>query len=128
MVRTPRSLIGLLTTCAVLVHGAALVRADDDGSRGTLVALSTNTQSADLFLQYHGQMFVKNADGVLDEYRWGGTSCGSRTLTEAELAMLQRALERKNMTIEPRSQTGQGDTRCLVGFTLVEKKNLKLFP
>lgn len=57
-----------------------------------------------------------------------GMACGSRVLTEAELAVLQRALNHKKMTIEPRTQTGQGDAKCLVGFNLVEKKNLKLFP
>ncbi len=121
-----RTMIGLLMLLAFAFAGTAL--ADDTGLVGPVVALSTNTNSADQYLQYHGRMFVKNTNGALDEYRWGGTSCGSRTLTEAELAMLQRALERKNMMIEPRSQDGQGQTKCLVGFTLVEKKNLKLFP
>lgn len=122
-----RMITGLLTLF-FLVHGAGAALADDTGAMGPLVALSDNTSSADLYLQYHGRMFVKNGSGTLDEYRWGGTSCGSRTLTEPELAMLQRALERKNMLIEPRSQDGQGSTKCLVGFTLIEKKNLKLFP
>lgn len=54
-------------------------------------------------------------------------SCGTRVLTEAQLAALQAAQNNKKMTIKPTSQIGQGDAKCLVGFTLVEKKNLKLF-
>ena len=108
-----------------LPMGAAI--ADDTQPLGSLVGLDVNTTSADIHLQYHGRLFV-NTDGNLAEYRWGGTSCGTRILTEDQLALLQRALHHKKMTIEPRTQDGQGNTKCLVGFLLVEKKNLKLFP
>jgi len=75
----------------------------------------------------HGRLYVKNTNGALDEYRWGGASCGSRVLAEAQFAALQGAQNNKKMTIQPTSQRGQGNVKCLVGFTLVEKKNLELF-
>ena len=117
-----------LLTCFALMSCAGAASADDTGLVGSVVGLAVNTTSADTYLQYHGRMFVKNVNNTLDEYRWGGTSCGSRVLTEEHVATLQRALNHKKMTIEPLSQTGQGDAKCLVGFTMVEKKNLKLFP
>jgi hypothetical protein len=57
---------------------------------------------------------------ALAEYRWGGTSCGSRTLPDSHVAMLQRALERQGTIVQPRFQIGQGDLKCLVGFNLVD--------
>lgn len=122
-----RRMLALLTclTALTLCHGTA--RADVMGAIGSLIALEVNTGSADTFLQYHGRMFV-DANGTLGQYRWGGTSCGSRVLDESEVALLQRALNQKKMTIQPRYQDGQGQTQCLVGFVLVEKKNLKLLP
>lgn len=123
-----RRTIGLITLLSALAFCAGTANADDSNLAGSIIALDDNTTSADIYLQYHGRIFVKNSDGVLDEYRWGGTSCGSRTLAEAETAALQRALNTKNMRIVPRSQDGQGSAVCLVGFTLVEKKNLNLLP
>ena len=118
--------LGLLILSALIAAGAA--RADDTKPAGSLAGLDVNTGSADTYLQYHGRLFVKNADGNLDEYRWGGVSCGSRVLTEDQLALLQRALNNKKMTIEPRTQDGQGISKCLVGFKLADRKNLSLLP
>ena len=118
--------IGLLILSALIIGSAA--RADDTNPVGALVGLDVNTTSADTYLEYHGRMFVKNDGGTLDEYRWGGVSCGSRLLTEDQITMLQRALTSKKMTIETRTQAGQGDAKCLVGFTRAEKKNVALLP
>lgn len=118
------------TIRALCVLGAlhicvATAAADDVGGVGTLVGLQMNTPSGDAYLQYHGRMVVKSAGG-LDEYRWGGTSCGSRVLTDAEFAVVQRALDNKQLRVRPIYQTGQGLTRCLVGLSLVPSKFLKL--
>jgi hypothetical protein len=121
-------MLGILTLVSVLTVGAAVANADDVGLGGSIASLELNTGSADNFLINHGRMFVKNSNGALDEYRWGGQSCGTRVLSDAQFAALQAAQNNKKMTITPLSQMGQGNTKCLVGFTLVEKKNLKLFP
>ena len=121
----PTTMLLFLLIALTLPVGIAI--ADDSQPVGSVVGLDVNTDSADFYLQYHGRLFV-NTDGNLAEYRWGGTSCGTRTLTEDQLALLQRALHHKKMTIAPRTQDGQGNSVCLVGFQLVEKKNLKLFP
>ena len=118
--------IGVLIFSALIVSNAA--RADDTNLVGALVGLEVSTTSADNYLQYHGRMFVKNDGGTVDEYRWGGVSCGSRLLTEDQVAMLQRALSAKKMTIGTITQDGQGDAKCVVGFSLAEKKNVALLP
>jgi hypothetical protein len=108
---------------AVFVSSAGTAAAQDIvGETGTVVGLNMHTPSADAFLQYHGQLFVQKADKSVVEYRWGGTSCGSRLLSDAEEAALHRALDSKVMRIRPLYQDGQGSALCVVGFTLVPKK------
>jgi hypothetical protein len=111
-----RLVLPLLAALAI----PSIAAADTDAPAGYISALDVNQPSADTYLQYHGRMFVttggKNNVSTA-EYRWGGTSCGSRTLTENQVAILQRALD-NNTRIAPRFQSGQGGTLCLVGFRL----------
>lgn len=119
---TFRTLLAAIT----LVAWTGIATADDVGGTGTLVGLQINTSASDTYLQYHGRGFVKNVSGGLDEYRWGGTSCGSRTLTEPQMAALQAALDNPKVRVQPLYQNGQGQSLCLVGVTLVPKAALKL--
>jgi hypothetical protein len=125
-----RATIGLFMMAATLTLSAGAVQAGGDipGTVGQIAALQDHTGSADGFLAFHGRMFVVDADKNLEEYRWGGTSCGTRLLSDAEFEALHRALDNKKMMIEPTYQLGQADLKCLVGFNLVPKKYLKLFP
>lgn len=95
----------------------SLAFAEADGPRGTIVSLEVNAQSSERYLQHHGRVVVASHKKVTTEYRWGGVACGSRTLTEGQVTMLQRALE-SGTPIIPRYQDGQGATQCLVSFTL----------
>ena len=109
-------------TIAVLASLAisSVALADDaQGLGGTVTQLEVNTTSADTYLQYHGRIVVVGGKNLInkDEYRWGGTSCGSRVLPESMVELLQRALE-SGTPILPRYQMGQGDLKCLVGFKL----------
>jgi hypothetical protein len=110
--------VSLVITATIAVPSIAF--ADEVGARGTVASLEVNTPAGDTYLQYHGRMTLvsggKNATTAA-EYRWGGTSCGSRTLTENQVAMLQRALE-SGTPIMPRFQNGQGSTKCLVGIAI----------
>jgi len=115
-----------LSVLAVLVAFAApSYAADEIGAVGTVAALQVYTPLADTYLQHHGKVTVKNTAGVLDVYRWGGVSCGTRVLTEAQVETLQRALGDKKTRIEPTYQLGQGDLLCLVGINLVAKSYAK---
>jgi hypothetical protein len=103
--------------------------ADEVGAIGTPVSLSVNTDDGDTYLNHHGQLLLKNAQGTLDQYRWGGASCQTRLLSEAQVATLQGALNNNKMRLQPLYQLGQADLRCLVGFTIVPKSAVKLvFP
>lgn len=119
--RNTRGSLVLLSSLIWLIAWAGVAAADTTGAVGTVAGLQINTMSADTYLQYHGRVFVKNADGNLDVYHWGGTSCGTRVLTEAQVAVLQQALDNRRMRIEPLHQTGQGNILCLVGVTVVPK-------
>lgn len=111
---TRRSLaLAFLVTSTVAASPAL---AEDLGPKGTVTALEINHLTSDAHLQHHGRVFVATGKRI-SEYRWGGVACGSRTLTENLVTMLQRALE-SGTPIVPRYQAGQGQTLCLVGFTL----------
>lgn len=108
---------------AAVISGllATSVQADEDTEEFPLVFLEINTTSADTYLQYHGKALTKISSGVYEEYRWGGTSCGSRVLTEQHLTALQGALDNPNVKVAFRYQDGQGLSKCVVGFSLVRK-------
>ncbi|MFV8753346.1 hypothetical protein ACNOYE_22585 [Nannocystaceae bacterium ST9] len=92
--------------------------ADTNGSAGTLESVEINETTADTYLQYHGRILV-TAGGKLTEYRWGGTSCSNKTLSEALVNLLWGAFYKRDaVNISPRYQSGQGTNKCLVGFTL----------
>jgi hypothetical protein len=86
--------------------------ADEVGTAGIATSIDIVSPSSDTYLIYNGRVFVGT-----DEYRWGGTSCGSRTLSAENVRSLTQAV-RSGMTVTPRYQIGQGTTRCLVGYTL----------
>jgi hypothetical protein len=115
----------ILGSIVLLVAGIAPAQ-DVTGLLGTPAGLQVNTLSADVYLAFHGRLYVKNADNTVEEYRWGGTSCGARLLSDAQVASLQAAIDNKKMRIEPVYQLGQADIKCVVGFSLVPKQNLAL--
>lgn len=93
--------------------------ADATGPEGQAKTIQINTPSADVYLQYHGRVTVTSGKKTA-EYRWGGTSCGSRTMSPEMIELLVDAV-RENVRITPIYQDGQGTTKCLVGFTLKDK-------
>jgi hypothetical protein len=101
--------------CLVAVPTAALA-ADLVGDPGLVRELEVNTTSSDTYLNRHGRVVIANK-GSSAEYRWGGVSCGSRTLTDAQVAVLQRALDGA-MKVQPLYQPGLGSASCLVGMTI----------
>jgi hypothetical protein len=117
---------GFIVSSVVLLVAATAPAQDVIGPLGTPAGLQVNTASADTYLTFHGRLYVQNADKTLAEYRWGGASCGSRVLNDAQVASLQAAVDNKKMRIEPIYQLGQADIQCVVGFSLVPKQNLKL--
>lgn len=108
-----------LVLLASLVTTTVALAADNYGDSGAITEMHTNYTSADTYLQYHGRIVITSGNEVVgystQEYRWGGTSCGSKTLSDAVVDRLQRA-QLAAMTVTPLWKDGQGSTRCLVGF------------
>jgi hypothetical protein len=125
-----RSFMSPVSALTILVASLAsgVARADFDTGPAPLIQLEVNTTSADTYLQYHGRAFTRVGDGAYEEYRWGGTSCGSRTLSEEQVAVLQRALDNTNVKVAFRYQDGQGASQCVVGFWVVRKSYAALVP
>jgi hypothetical protein len=112
--------IAILSSLAV---SSVAFAGDAVGTPGTVAELEVNTTSADIYLQYFGRVVISSStsknSSTSTEYRWGGTSCGSRVLPDSMVAMLQHALE-SGTPILPRYQDGQGSTKCIVGFKIAQ--------
>jgi hypothetical protein len=111
---TSHTLVTIFALCIVSAPRPALA-ADEVGKTGTASDLELLTPSADTYLQYNGRLVVQ-VNTITEEYRWGGTSCGSRTLSADNVRALVATVNAGGQ-ITPRYQLGQGDVRCLVGFT-----------
>lgn len=91
--------------------------ANEKGPEGEATSIEVNAPSSDSYLQFHGRLFVTSGKKV-NEYRWGGTSCGSRTMSPEMVELLVGAVRDQSVLITPTFQDGQGSTKCLVGFRL----------
>ena len=115
------NVIALLALAAALMCQAAW--ADETGPAGTVLSVEIRTVSSDAYVQAHGSLMVKQSiDDMVAEYRWGGTSCGSKILTESQLAFLMDLSSAPYMLIEPIYKAGQGPAICLVGFKAFNTK------
>ena len=111
----------LLAAATFLAAPATAQAADKIGPTGAAARVDVNGTSSDAFVQYHGRLFVESGKNKnsrrSEEYRWGGTSCGSKTLGPEMVQLLLDAV-RDNLTIRPSYKPGQGSTKCLVGFSV----------
>jgi len=113
-----------LLTIALAVPAIAYA-ADQSGAEGRAKTVEVLSPSSDSYIQYHGRLIVR-AQKRDTEYRWGGTSCGSKVLSDAQVDRLVEAVRDKDeVKILPLYQPGQGTNKCLVGFSLRfrERKN-----
>jgi hypothetical protein len=103
---------------ALALPASVLASGDQAGAEGRAKTIEVYTPSADTYLQYHGRIVIA-AGKTSTEYRWGGTSCGTRTMTPEMVALLVDAVRNQDATlITPTFQNGQGSSKCLVGFAL----------
>jgi hypothetical protein len=98
--------------------------ADETGPEGRAKTVEVNAPSSDSYVQFHGRVFVTTGK-TTNEYRWGGTSCGSRTMSAEMVQLLVDAVRADDVRVVPTFQDGQGSTKCLVGFSLKDKENSK---
>ena len=106
---------------AALVIPTVAYAADTVGSEGRVKNIELLSPSADAYVQYHGRVFI-NAEKRTTEYRWGGTSCGSKVLSADLVARLTDAATNKDQVkVTPTYAKGAGTTKCLVGFSIRHK-------
>jgi len=128
-IRTARRLATwLAVTLALAFSVAGTAAADNTGALGPLVVVSRNSASADTYLQFHGRAVVGDSIGGYVEYRWGGASCGSRTLTEFQVGELIAGMNNPRLLVEPLWQAGQGNAQCLVGYSFVLRSETGALP
>lgn len=109
---------------ALALPATVLAGSDKDGTQGRAKTIEVNAPSSDKYLQFHGRIFITSGK-TTTEYRWGGTSCGSRTMTPEMVALLVDVVrDREEIIVTPTYQDGQGaNTKCLVGFSLKHKES-----
>lgn len=111
----------LLVLTSTFLGGAAT--ADEIGPAGAVQSIDVRTTLSDLFLQAHGEVVIlQSSDKQSVAYRWGGASCGSKVVPADQVAYLMDLAAEPYMLIEPKYQSGQGDTKCLVGFKAFNTK------
>jgi hypothetical protein len=103
-------------------------RADVVAATGPIVALRTNSPNSDDYALFHGFIVVGDSIGGYARYHWGGSYCPGKTLTEAEVALIQRGMNNPRIWIEPRTKNGQGGFLCLVAFNLALRSDLGVLP
>ena len=117
-----RSILALAAFTALSLPATAFA-ADSTGQKGFIQSIEINHSTSDTYLQYHGRIVVKTGSSTA-EYRWGGTSCSSKTLPSELISILWDAFHsRKATNITPRFQDGQGSNKCLVGFSFDNRKD-----
>jgi len=108
----------------VLLSASAL--ADSPGAAGKVVSITINGSKSDDYKSFHGSLEIlppgKNTRPL--DYKWGGTKCPGKDLTDHEVDILVDAFyHRKTTQVVPHSKNGQANTRCLVGFELQRRSS-----
>lgn len=106
-------------SCAALASTPASA-ADSIGLVGVVNKLTVYDDSSDNYGAQHGILqVVESGSGTLREYKWGASLCPGRELAPDMIQLLSDAMHnRPAVEIVPSYKTGNGATRCLVGFTL----------
>jgi hypothetical protein len=84
----------------------------------TMVSLRVLERTHDEYAKLHGELVVypvsKNKTRT---YKWGGSSCPGRTLSDTNVLLLSEGLANK-MKVQIETKMGAGGSKCIVGFRL----------
>jgi hypothetical protein len=114
------ALVSALVATTLMLPPVAI--ADSLGTAGKLVGLRDVNAASDDYALIRGSVWVDEGKGAITEYRWGGSVCPGRNLSEDEIANLSRALNDSQLRLIPIYQNGQGNSVCLTHFLLVSKR------
>jgi len=97
--------------------------ADTEGISGRLVGLQVVDTGSNTFSKFRGSIFVKESSGIVQEYKWGGTTCtGQISIVDSDIANFSRQLNsRLSVRIIPIYKNGQGGSRCIKRYIMVIK-------
>jgi hypothetical protein len=107
---------------SALVLAPAVAAADSKGSPGRVASVDVNTAGSDDFSKFRGEVAIRAGSKKVqkmkvERYRFGGSTCPGKDLSEAQLQMLLTAMHERDI-VTPRYKNGQGGHRCLVGFSI----------
>jgi hypothetical protein len=114
------AIVSAFVATALMLPPAAI--ADSLGTAGKLVGLRDVNAVSDNYPLIRGSVWVDEGKGAITEYRWGGSVCPGKDLSEEEIANLSRALNNSKLRIIPIYKNGQGNSVCLTHFLLVAKR------
>ncbi|MBL4686525.1 MAG: hypothetical protein JKY37_18160 [Nannocystaceae bacterium] len=99
---------------------AAPSQADEGGTRGRIVKLQINTPGSEHHASFHGAITLRQGNGALRRYHWGGSACPGQKLSDSQIAMLAQAHFNRGRTwLAPFFVASEGgDKNCLVAFEL----------
>ena len=121
-----RSLVSV-SLLGALLFTPALASADSKGQSGRIIEVQINTAGSDDHAQYRGEVTVRSGKkntATETTYKWGGSVCPGKDLTEHQVELLVHALtDRGRVSIVPRYKNGQGGNKCLVAFSLASHKH-----
>jgi len=80
---------------AAIAAVPATTFADSSGSAGSVISVTVLESSSDDYGSYRGKIVIREGtepSATQTEYRWGGTICANRNLSESNIALLVEAL------------------------------------
>ena len=107
----------------VICPSAKKSYADTEGISGKLVGVQIVDQGSDTFSKFRGSIFIYEGQGVVQEYKWGGSTCtGIVSIIDSDIANFSRILTfRSFIRIIPIYKNGQGGSRCIKRYILVNR-------
>ncbi|MEM8934921.1 MAG: hypothetical protein AAGC77_00765 [Pseudomonadota bacterium] len=87
------------------------------GALGLIESLRILETTNDDYSKMHGALVVKYYNDEEQLFRWGGSYCPGRNLTDANKQVLATAFA-SGMKIRVETKNGQGGAQCIVGFEL----------
>lgn len=111
-----------------LLGSANTAAADNVGNAGVLALVEIVDDDSDDSVSYRGRVVLDEGASIQQEYYWGGVLCSNRDLDVSDEALLASVLANKKLRLVPAWKGGMAGKRCLVAFTLTDKKNAALLP
>ena len=114
------SLLVFIVAVSPLVKDAG---ADNEGIAGRLVGLQIVDPGSDTHSKFRGSIFIKENFGIVQEYKWSGSTCtGTISIADSDIANFSRLLNsRPIVRLIPIYKNGQGGSRCIKRYIMFNR-------